>query len=68
MLKFMRGFLKLCIAIVCVSSKSITRNKENKENLIETLRRKNLNHSKNGVAELSANICAAIINVIKSNY
>ena len=37
MLKFMHSFLKLCMSIVCVSSKFITKNKENKVNLINQI-------------------------------
>lgn len=64
----MDSFLKLWIATVCLSSKSIIKNKdkENSINPIETLKEKK-NHGKqktqNKVANLSANICVTIVNI-----
>lgn len=64
----MDSFLKLWIAIVCVSSKLIIKNKEkeNSINPIETLKERK-NHGKqktqNEVAKLSANICVTIVSI-----
>ena len=38
MFKFIHSFLKLCMPTVCIHSKSIIKNNESKENLINTMR------------------------------